>query len=481
MFSESSCPRAFACLLCLVLSLGVLTGCAVVNEGAVNYRKSAAAGKAAKTGELLELVKKYDFTEPANSGFFVSADETVSIHLSQAFIKDFFELANPLKFESGSNKRGEIAIVVNAYPLTGSGMAFGPEGFNGGRLVYYGDDVRKGQYLNFSYLPVYGPTPYTGTPIALQIYVIEMDTSGAKVKPLLGTLAKLGSVAYPPASPVLSVLDKLGSALLSQHTDDILLRYYMTLYPTQNPAIPGYPALQTGDYVLMRRENRNEGPPQQGEGPRFDWDSVRFDRLEGRLVMADNPAQCFTGETYLVFQIQKGFPALGAGQPTTFGAFRTALETAAEQSGEALAKSLTEATDEIVRQNTFHRLQRMGKELVRYVYTDDASITYMASGYVTELGEQTRKNAAAAASSASAGSGEKQEDAATKNITIKEIGVLTDAQIEYLLAVLKGLLTTQHQDLKAFIQAKGNHKTLIDDIVKTKQTKDRTDGQTSGT
>jgi hypothetical protein len=425
----------------------------------------------------MELVKKYDFTDPANSGFYVSANETISIHLTQAFIKDFFELANPFKFESGSHKRGEIAIVVNAYPLTGGGMEFGPEGLSGGRLVYYGDDVHKGQYLNFSYLPVYGPVEYSGKPIALQIYVIEMDTGGAKIKPLLSTLAKIGSMAYPPASPVLAVLDKLGSALLSQHTDDILLRYHMTLYPSEETAIPGYPALQTGNYVLMRRENRNEGRPQQGEAPRLDWSSVRFDQHEGRLVMADDPAQCFTDETYLVFQIQKGFPVLDAGQPTTFAAFRNALETAAEQSGDALAKSLTEATNDIVRQNTFHRLQRMGKELVRYVYTDAASITYMASSYVTELGEQTCKNAATAPTGAAA----KSDDSATQKTTIKEIGALTDAQIEYLMAILKGLLATQHQDLKTYIQDKTNHKALIDDIVETKRTKTRTGGQSSGT
>lgn len=225
----------------------------------------------------------------------IKANESISIHLQRTFIKDFPDIT----------KRGEIAIVVKAFELKkGQDIEFDNNIEESGRLVYFSDDVRKEQFLNFSYLPIYGPISYRGKPIVIQIYILELDeTEDKKIKSLLSILAKAGATAYPPSSPILSLLDDLGAALLTGDTDDILFRYSMVLYPTGGFEQVPYPVLETGSYIFIRKEERSE--------PEL-WANIGYDPYAG-CVLDRNKGNPKTGyfwyrdETHLIFQIQKGF------------------------------------------------------------------------------------------------------------------------------------------------------------------------------
>jgi len=91
------------------------------------------------------------------------------------------------------------------------------------------NDVEEGQFLNLTNMPIYGPITYNGYPIGIVISVIEIDANSAQISALLGTLASAGAMAYPPAAPVLPLLDSLGQSLLSSGTDDIEFRFTFAL------------------------------------------------------------------------------------------------------------------------------------------------------------------------------------------------------------------------------------------------------------
>ncbi|NMC48714.1 MAG: hypothetical protein GYA47_04695 [Desulfovibrio sp.] len=369
----------------LVMLLLLLPGCAILNEGAINYRKQKFTPAGAAAQDNLELVKKFDTEPNKDKAILSSREDVMSIHLTQGFIKDFTELA------LFGGRRGEIAIVVNVSSLKDAEMNFQGTALNSGRLVYYDDDVRKKQYLNFAYIPVYGPVKYDGYPLAMQIYIIEMDAGDSKLKPLLQTMASIGSSLYAPAAPILSLLDSLGSAILSGNTDDIIMCYHMTFYPNTGELEAGYPVLETGNYVLVRRENRNEGPAQQGEGPRFDWDRVTIDPKEGRLVWADNPKMFFTDETYLVFQVQRGFPAGAPTQTTTYASLRTALNQAAQESGQNLADAVKGYAAEIINTSIYNDLHSKIREIINSGCITDEATRYLSWNFVSDFTTQINR------------------------------------------------------------------------------------------
>jgi hypothetical protein len=243
---------AGAASLCALAIL--FTACTYLNEGAINYRKSELRQE---KSELLVLRKKY---QPAADGeAAIRKHDSISIHLEQIYIKEFHEIPAFWRLESSKDTRGEIAIVVRAFELSkGQDLDFRSTAAESGRLIYYSDDVREKQFLNFSFLPVYGPITYRGNPVVLQIYILELDSESEKLKPLLSTLAKVGSSLYAPASPVLSLVESLGGAFLSGNQDDVAFRYSLVLHPDQGYAGMDYPVLEAGHYVFIRKADRRE-------------------------------------------------------------------------------------------------------------------------------------------------------------------------------------------------------------------------------
>jgi hypothetical protein len=260
----------------------LVSACAYLNEGAINYRKATLKKE---KYELLELAGKYSLPSSERDAV-IRKNDTISIYLAQAYIKGLHEIPAYWKGETSKKMRGEVAIVVRAFELSDTNdLDFGPNAVDAGRLIYYSDDARENQFLNFSFLPIYGPITYRGNPVVLQIYMLELDADTDKLKPLLSTLAKAGTSAYPPAAPALSLIENLGSALLAGNHDDVMFRYSFTLLPDHGYAGSTYPVLEAGNYVLIRKANR-----QQNE----DWDNfdfhgkpslLRFDQSDGRLVV----------------------------------------------------------------------------------------------------------------------------------------------------------------------------------------------------
>lgn len=372
--------RRWGVLAVLVLML-VASGCAYKNEGAIDYRRQKLS-TGSTGGASFKLVKKYAMTEGLQSCPALDEHDKISIHLVQGFVKDFMEIANLRAGETKKTTRGEIAVVVKAAEMTSDGLLnFDAAAVDSGRLIYYNDDVRRGQFLNFSYLPVYGPVEWKGNPIVLQIYIIEVDTDSEQLQPLLKTLATLGSMLYAPAAPALTVLDKLGTALLSGSHDDVLFRYHMTFYPESGGKELGYPVLTAGNYVLMRQEDRQVD---------FNWDRIEYDREDGRLrVGPGEDAPLFRDETYLVFQVQKDFQfTTNAADAGTYGDFVKNLRAKAAQGSKVLNNAAIEAASELTSNAVYQDIKSLLNRIPKCDQTNTAYTKERITRFIKKLSSE---------------------------------------------------------------------------------------------
>lgn len=288
--------------LLLIGLLSTLYGCAISNEGAVTFRKStpfeATQEEKPDIDKLLPLEMK-NFSTLENAKFI--ENDSLSVHLRTAYIRDFAEIANPLRIftRMGLNANGEIAIVANAFEMsTGKELDFADK--KSGRLVFYSDDVLKGQFLNFNNMPIYGPIKYNGAPFAFRVTIFELDVDSEQAKALLKGLAEVGSMAYPPASPVLSLLNGLGQSLVSSDQDDTEFRYTMVLDPKGGLEQLNHFTLEAGNYVIIRSEKR---------GDKIPWDKLSLKENEGIVYWnkkePDKKGELYTENTYLVVEINK--------------------------------------------------------------------------------------------------------------------------------------------------------------------------------
>ena len=229
-------------------------------------------------------------------------NDALSLHLRTAYIKDFSELHFWDRLEKGFTRQtgkstGEIAIVANAFEETGDNR-LGFQDLQAGRVVFYSDDVHQGQFLNFNNMPIYGPLEYGMAPFAFRITIFELDVLSEQAKAMLSMLAEIGAKAYPPASPVLKVLNGLGDSLLNREQTDTEFRYTMILDPQGGSSRVNHFALEVGNYVLIRSEER---------GKEIDWGDLVLDENEGVLYRRKGTKglERYTDGTYLVVEINK--------------------------------------------------------------------------------------------------------------------------------------------------------------------------------
>jgi len=290
-------------ILLLVL---VLTSCAISNEGKVDFRRTNDLSKitdatCAKTG--LQQLNAKNYSLGKNAGFIKG--DTVSLHLRSAYIKDFAEnevtpYITPVFTRNWREPVGEIAIVANAFEeATGRELSF--EDQENGRVVFYSGDVREGQLINFNNMPIYGPLPYNGGPFAFRIAIFELDIASERIKAMLDSIAKAGGSAYPPASEVLNLLNGIGKTLLNGGQNDTEFRYTMVLDPKGGVKELNHFRLETGNYALVRIEDRDENIP---------WDRLALNENEAKLYWTDTkdvtgkPVE-YTDNTYVIVEVNK--------------------------------------------------------------------------------------------------------------------------------------------------------------------------------
>lgn len=324
----------------LILIFIILTGCAFSQEGAVDYRKAELLTKERRNqidkdivdeklpdenGMVVpvKLVRKASYANNAShADALIRKGDSITIRLRQGFISQFWEL--PLNPFRKFRPNGEIAVIVRAFEFDGDDATedfdFGPGGIEEGRLVFFSNDVEEDQFLNFDNMPIYGPITYEGNPIGIDISVIEIDSNSDQMNALLDTLATAGGRAYPPAAPILSILDQLGGSLLRSGTNDIEMRFTLALDPPNGYRGLFYPRVETGDYVFIREDDRQANT---------NWAKLELDANSGRIykVLENSKRLPYRDNSYMVMQINKGFDSEDIDlSENTFGKFLERLQ-----------------------------------------------------------------------------------------------------------------------------------------------------------
>lgn len=328
-----------------------------LNTGVIDYRFVPIGIEDSRLRKLSTSAGRYVGSNDWESEAGLVPNDSVAIYLLQGFICDFREGwgflpdPRPNEFEGEAcnsnfwrnndvSTQGEIAVVADVFEMgAGSVIAQGTsfEKADRGRLVYYSEDIREsGQYLNFSNLPLYGPTTYSGGPIFVRLYVLELDQREAgKHTSIFSSLAALGSQAFAPSSIELKILKEIGTAFLQDNKNDVLFEYEFVLDATGTYSAT-YAPLAVGTLVIMRLNDRDA---------KFPWHELSLDLATGRLQEnKEGEKQDYRAETYFTIKIARNKSAQNLDVLQAFGEFRRSISEPVEGS---LTEAVEKATQEL--------------------------------------------------------------------------------------------------------------------------------------
>lgn len=306
----------------IILSFSVIAlwGCSSTNTGEIDFRRvepvsdigaaekryrencKGAYGEAVLPVSRAKCRPMFEVRmDRQNSGFgrpIISGD-VYSLRLEHGLIADISELPFPLSRPGGGSNpfrpTGEIVILANVFEFGASNPKFlDPIDLTQAKVVYFSDDVRAHQDLNFKNIPLQAPVAYSGNPIGIQLMIVEMDRTSGPAESLISRLAELGKTSdYLPGSTVNTLLD-LGAALLQQNHDDLIFEYRMVLDPSTTSAHPASSPFEEGRYILMRNEDRDTEIP---------WNDFRFDPETGKIYRTEPQRGAIGMADYTYFSV----------------------------------------------------------------------------------------------------------------------------------------------------------------------------------
>lgn len=283
------------------------------------------------------LVRRYQPLPTGNTEPFEGAD-VYSVELEQGAVGENILEGLILGHQFGTT--AQIAILANVFEFASNEADAGSRGFintpdlqrltekekSRAKLIYFGDDIKKGQAFNFSTITLMPKTEYHGGTIGIQIFVMEIDAKPGPVFSLLKTLAELGKSAIPTPPGIGSALLDLGTSLAnSSSNDDKLFEYRFELTAPSGQPDTVKATFAPGRYVLRRMQRRLESA---------DWSKFEIDHNTGRLYETDTTGRHEVhDDLYLVLNVMK-YPKGTRPDYYDFeqwGAFREYLQKAADE------------------------------------------------------------------------------------------------------------------------------------------------------
>jgi hypothetical protein len=334
--------------LAVAIALNLLPAQARTNVGLVDYAYVPPDGclctrLSAKTAEK--------YTAIGGDRFVVQKDSAYEVSLKRVKMDDFYaDFWNP--------GQGEFAIVARAFEMSSdpntpaSGFDFRPDAANGGRIIYYSNDVRRQQDLNFGQIPMFGPVVYNGNPVGISLFVLEIDTTNdkAQMATLLSTLAGIGQIVSIPGTPVFNLLENLGTSLINANKDDLLMRYDTT-FRSDKGMLPHIRSalFRYGDYVLLRQEDRSKPIP---------WESYWYAPGSGRLFADSECNIPATGLAYGIIQINRA-QAPAYYHTESLGDLLKAMGDTEEANRKPIADAFVATANAVVNTNSYRQFVRL--------------------------------------------------------------------------------------------------------------------------
>lgn len=347
-----------------LLPVLILSGCAHVDTGQADYRiadvpvaltekdLNALPGNKCSTDIKVgcdpilpsRVLRRY--MPPAEGWAAFENEQVYSIAIEQGIIGSNILEGKILGQQFG--RTAEIAILANVFEFASSSGEAGARRFvESGeiegtvddpsdvelKLIYFSDDVKREQTLNFSNVPLRPKTAYGGGSIGIQLVVMEVDAQAGPVSALLKTLAKLGQQSLPVPGEAKDILFDLGESLLTGSKDDRLLEYRFVLSAPTEDDRAVQATFAPGRYVIRRGQDRKK---------EMGWADLRLDHNTGRLLVSQ-PAGGFaqvSEDLYLVLNIRR-YPEGTAPEyyaNADWSAFRGALQAAADAKAAPLDK-----------------------------------------------------------------------------------------------------------------------------------------------
>lgn len=259
----------------------------------------------------------------------IEKGDSITISVQRVYLRDLWE-ANTFRdfiYWPDYDKSGEIAMVVSATPLERSKpVEATTDGANQGRVIYYAERVRPKTHLPLSALPIYGPITYEGGPISFSLHLLDLDQKeNSRTKAVVRTLASLGSVAYPPSSPILETLERVGTSLLDGDDDDLIFTHSGVFYPYSEVAGVHQSYLLPGYYVFIRPGSAT-AEWKYGKIPSIKWEELRLEASTGMLFNANGTP--YADETYIVLAIDRGQDPVALDAAETLAAFSERITNA---------------------------------------------------------------------------------------------------------------------------------------------------------
>lgn len=201
----------------------------------------------------------------------VNADDTIVITLQAGY------LDKVPGWRGFLNVHGEVAIVARVFEFNQDEheLNFGAHSEEKGRVVYYTGDAKNRDRFNAAAIPAYGPITWHGNPLGVELYMVEINSSNDNLSQMLSTVAGMGRSAYAPASPILNILEKIGSSLLQNEKAKVFMRYHTVFWPGsgQRPELKTN-TLEYGDYVFLGDHDKNSF---------INWGDFDFNRRNGMI------------------------------------------------------------------------------------------------------------------------------------------------------------------------------------------------------
>lgn len=267
-----------------------LASCESVNEGINDYRK-ADIDQDSAAGRASGITKKYQLTGPLNPSGHSAATGTGDVpiidgnrfyvSLLQAFAGPDAGFGGDFLFQS----KEELVVVLRVRDSNDENKE--------GRFVFYSDDVKPGQFLNFSNLLTLGPTEYKGGVITIDLDEIRLKDNTKDIKRLLTELKDNEGNALGPDPEKRHTWHAGARDLFDAIESNVYgTRYTLTLMPAGGVSGLPYPRFEAGNYVLMRRKRG---------APDVNWDQLKLNNNTGRLESA--PGAEYVENSYVTIQI----------------------------------------------------------------------------------------------------------------------------------------------------------------------------------